>query len=123
MAQENVGKFQELLRSDEALQAKFRAAVEALATEEKGEIANFEAVVAPLAQELGLPFTYEEAKQFALDGAELDEEQLEAVAGGWSFCVIQGWGTIDAEFKCNDSGGYGWGACAVAGSGLFAWNS
>ena len=124
MSLENVGKFQELLNSDEALQAKFRAAAEACAAEEKDELASFEAVVAPLAGELGLPFTYDEAKQYALGNSDLTDEQLDSVNGGWTFCICGGYGSgVDAKAKCDDFGGSGWGWCAVAGVGLLLWNS
>ena len=50
MSVENVGKFEELLRSDEGLQAKLREATEAYQGDRADGRAIFEAVLAPLAQ-------------------------------------------------------------------------
>jgi iron complex transport system substrate-binding protein len=63
----NVMKFEELLRSSEELQAKLRSATEAFAGDKTDEQAVFEAIIAPLAEEAGLPFTYDEAKALAAD--------------------------------------------------------
>ena len=41
--------------------------------------------MAPIAAELGLPFTFEEVTE-AATSRELDDAELEAVAGGDSFC-------------------------------------
>ena len=73
-----------------------------------------------------MPFTYDEGKSLVLECAELTDEQLEAAAGGWSFCIGPGFGEVgkgDTEASCNSDGGYGWGACLSVGQGLFAWNS
>ena len=81
----NAKKFEELLRSDEALQAKLRDAFDGDKADER---AVFDAVVVPLAAEAGLPFSSDERKslaELAREGAELSDEELEAVAGGgWS---------------------------------------
>ena len=107
MAQENVAKFEELLRSDETLQAKARAAVAAYTGDKADARAVFAAVVAPLADEAGLPFTFEESKSFAQDGKELDDAELEAVAGGSCFLVGGGYGKGDSA------------ACYEIGVGFF----
>lgn len=82
MSLENVARFEELLRSDETLQAKLREAKETFDAEGADERAIFDALIAPLADEAGLPFTYEEGKSFMVDGIELSEEELDAVSGG-----------------------------------------
>lgn len=127
MSKENAGKFQDLLSSDEELQAKFRAAVEAYAGDAGDEHAAFEAIVAPLAEGAGLPFTYEEGKELALDGAELTDEQLEAAAGGWAFCILMGAGSSEVEATdrctCDEQIGQGWGACYIQGVGYFYWDA
>jgi len=102
MAQENVMKFEELLQGDEALQAKLNDAMQAYAGDKADGRAVFEAVMAPLAEEAGMPFTYEEATTVADDAKELDDAELEAFAGG------------GVEF----SGGLGIGACKEAGGGV-----
>lgn len=74
--------------------------------------AYFDAVVAPLAAELGLPFTYAENKAFCLEGHELDDAELAAVAGGSAFCYAIG-GSSDVSAREHDGdGGY---ACAYIG--------
>lgn len=82
MSLENVVRFEDLLRTDEALQAKLREAKEAFDAEGADERAIFDALIAPLAAEVGLPFTYEEGKSFTVDRVELSDEELEAVSGG-----------------------------------------
>ena len=102
MAQENVGRFEELLKSDEALQAKFA---------ELGKAG----ILAPLAAEAGLPFTYEEGVAYASQGKELSDDELDAVAGGFSVCYIIGGGDEpDADSDCKD-GRRNIGACAYIG--------
>ena len=64
--------------------------------------ALFEATVASAAAEVGLPFTYEEFKEQA-NGRELDDAELEAVAGGGGECALIGF-TDDAECECSKSG-------------------
>ncbi len=81
MALENVAKFEELLRADEAAKSKIDELFSAWEGDKADEEAVFEAVVAPVAAEAGLPFTYEELKECASD-KDVDDEQLEAVAGG-----------------------------------------
>ena len=52
----NAEKFEELLRSNEELQAKLKAAAEAFEGDMTDEAAVFDAVIAPLATEAGVPF-------------------------------------------------------------------
>lgn len=89
----NLEKFEELLRSDEALQAKLRDATEAFEGDKSDERAFFDTVVAPLAAEVGLPFTYDDAKELAREGAELSDDALDAVAGGVCFILGAGEGS------------------------------
>lgn len=102
MAQENVMKFEALLQSDKALQAKLNEATEAYAGDKDDARAVFDAVLAPLAEEAGMPFTYDEATTVADDARELDEAELEAFAGG----------------KVGFSGGIGVGVCKELGGGV-----
>jgi len=110
----NAKKFEELLRSDEALQEKLRAAAEAYTGDASDEQAVFEAVVAPLAEEAGLPFTYEEAQKLASgsEGPSLDD--LDAAAGGGG-CFIFGGG--DGKESCG-SDRFGATACMSGGPGI-----
>lgn len=119
----NVEKFEELLRSDETLQAKLNAAAEAFLGDKADEQAVFDAVIAPLAEEAGLSFTYDDAVAFAKEGGEVLESELEAIAGGsedkWgaaeSVCFIAG-GGFSAD-GCSDEK-WGVGACAGLGIGF-----
>ena len=111
MAAENVAKFEELLRSDEALKTKLDALAAAFEGDASDEKALFEAVIAPLAAEAGLPFTFEEGKDGYAD-RELDDAELEAVAGGDGFCFLLG-GSTGVEAECREPG-Y---ACAFLGVG------
>lgn len=119
MATENASKFEKLLREDEALQAKMEAAFKAFDGDKSDEKAVFDATVAPLAAEAGLPYTFEEAVESTQD-RELDDGELEAVAGG-SWCFVIGGGTnnesntVDTE---NGVGVTGLGTCYYVGFGI-----
>ena len=92
MAKENVGKFYEKLAQDAALAEKLNAldkdfaekigtAADDAATREKA----VDAIIIPLAKEVGLPFTLEELKeseQEQLKEMNLSEDELDQVAGG-----------------------------------------
>ena len=116
----NVERFEELLRSDEGLQAKLRAATDAYEGDRSDERAVFDAVVAPLAAEAGLPFAFEEAKAAAEDGATLSDAELDAVAGGGCFIFGLGGGS-DGANACSDKSS-GAGACAGVGVGFLSWS-
>lgn len=109
----NIDKFEELLRSNEGLQSKLRAATEAYAGGMSDERAFFDAIVAPIAAEAALPFTYDELVA-AKDNLEIDDEELDAVAGGTGYCIFIG-GSDDVESGCNEIEGH---ACAYIGVGV-----
>ena len=126
MAKENAKKFEELLTGDKDLQAKLRAAMDSYTGDKKNEKAVFDAVLVPLAEETGLPFTYEEAREYAMENRELSLDEGNAAAGGsadvddgtsWCF-YIGGGNDPDAE----DCGAFtpetGFGACAFIGVGF-----
>ena len=92
MAKENVGKFYEKLTQDAALAEKLNALDKDFA-EKNGASADdtamrekaVEAIIIPLAQEVGLPFTLEELKEYEqeqLKEMNLSEDELDQVAGG-----------------------------------------
>lgn len=120
MSVENVAKFEELLRSSEDLQAKFAAASEAYEGSRDDERAVFEAIIAPLAQEAGLPFTYDEGMAYASSPRELNDAELDAVAGGGSWCYVIG-GSESADTWACTTWDNGAGACGYIGIG-FMWN-
>ena len=92
MAKENVAKFYEKLAEDAALAEKLNEMDKDFA-EKNGTSADdaamrekaAEAIILPLAQEVGLPFTLDELKEYEqeqLKGLNLSEDELEQVAGG-----------------------------------------
>ena len=94
MAKENVGKFYDKLAQDAALAEKLNALDKDFA-EKNGTSSNdaamrekaVEAVIVPLAKEVGLPFTLEELKEYEQDQMQnmtLSEDELDQVAGGRS---------------------------------------
>ncbi len=113
MAQENALSFEKLLRGDEMLQAKLAEAAKAYDGERSDERAFFDAVVAPIAEEAGFPHAFDEVVS-AKGNRELDDAELDAVAGGGGFCFIIGVST-DVEAHCYTENGY---ACAYVGVGI-----
>ncbi|WP_027397977.1 Nif11 family protein [Anaerovibrio lipolyticus] len=92
MAKENVGKFYEKLAQDAALAEKLNALDKEFA-EKNGASSDdaamrekaAEAIIIPLAQEVDLPFTLEELKEYEQDQVKnmtLSEDELDQVAGG-----------------------------------------
>jgi hypothetical protein len=92
MAKENVGKFYDKLAQDAALAAKLNEMDKNFA-EKNGTSADdaamrekaVEAIIIPLAKEVGLPFTLEELKEYEQDQMKnmtLSEDELDQVAGG-----------------------------------------
>ena len=94
MAKENVGKFYEKLAEDAALAEKLNTLDKAFAEKNEAPADDAdpafrekaaEAIVLPLAREIGLPFTIEELKEYEqerLKKMNLPENGLEQVAGG-----------------------------------------
>jgi len=92
MAKENVAKFFEKLGQDAALAEKLSALDKAFAEKNDAQADDAamreqaaEAVVLPLAGEVGLPFTLEELKEYELEqlkGMNLSGDELDQVAGG-----------------------------------------
>ena len=92
MAKANVGKFYEKLAQDAALAEKLNALDKDFA-EKNGASADdaamrekaVEAIIIPMAEEVGLPFTLEELKEYEqeqLKEMNLSEDELDQVAGG-----------------------------------------
>lgn len=92
MAKENVGKFYDKLAQDAALAEKLNALDKDFAEKNEGsadDIAFREkavaAIVIPLAEEVGLPFTIEELKEYEqeqLKNMTISDDELDQVAGG-----------------------------------------
>ena len=92
MAKANVGKFYDKLAQDAALAEKLNAMDKDFA-EKNGASADdaamrekaVEAIIIPLAKEVGLPFTLEELKEYEQEQMKemnLSEDELDQVAGG-----------------------------------------
>ena len=113
MAIENVEKFEELIRTDETLREKLNTAAAAYDGEATDEAA-FEALIAPLAGGLGLPFTFDECMSYTSLSRELNDEELATLAGG-GVCYLIG-GSNGPEAECNSGIGDCEGhACVYAG--------
>ena len=92
MAKENVGKFYDKLAQDAALAEKLNALDKKFADTNEGSADDtamrekaIEAVIIPLAEEAGLPFTLEELKEYEQEQMKemnLSEDELDQVAGG-----------------------------------------
>ncbi len=102
----NMEKLIQLLMTDEALQQKVKAAAENYTGEQTPE-AVFGAVIAPLAEEQGLPVTFEEYRALTEKArtGELSEDELLQAAGGVDVTNING-------------GGLGLSGCLGIGLGL-----
>ena len=119
MAKENVGKFYDKLAQDAALAEKLNALDKDFA-EKNGASSDdaamrekaAEAIIIPLAQEVGLPFTLEELKEYEqeqLKEMNLSEDELDQVAGGR---------TEPRGRHGDDKKGYSSAACAIVGVGI-----
>jgi hypothetical protein len=112
MAKENVGKFYDKLAQDAALAEKLNALDKDFAEKNEGSADDaamrekaVDAIIIPLAKEVGLPFTLEELKEYEqeqLKEMNLSEDELDQVAGGSRW-----------KIKCS-----GRNACAYVGVGL-----
>ncbi len=85
MAKDNVIKFEEKVMNSEELQKKLMDAAKTFDGDRTDEKAIFEAVILPLAKEVGMDFTFEEAAEVKKAGAdrELGSGELKSVAGGY----------------------------------------
>lgn len=116
MAIENVRKLDERINGDESLQARLQELAEAFDGDREDPRAVFEAVVSPLAEEVGLPYTYDEALEYVDQGDDEDisADELKAAAGGVrDVCFVVGFGEVaaDIDLACGA-------ACAGIGVGV-----
>ncbi|KUO78711.1 MAG: hypothetical protein APF81_20155 [Desulfosporosinus sp. BRH_c37] len=117
MAKENVKKFYEAVAADEGLRVRLselNKQYQGEAMDEEKKAALVKKLVLPIAAEIGLVFTIEELRQYeeemvqASANRELDNNELEAVAGGLSlllggelcFVVGAGVGAIAGTVLC-----------------------
>lgn len=116
---EDLQKFLDLVKTDEALQKKLEEAVSGYDGEQTEE-AVFEAIIIPAAKEAGFSFTMDEYKQSV---QELDLNEMAQVSGGGGYgacfagCAIIGVGLGGAGGKDDNMKSYGGTACAAVGLG------
>ena len=117
MKNENAVKFKEILLTDKSAQEKLRELAMAYTGDKKDTEAFMTATIGKLAEELNLPFTYEEGLEVFTDAndEQLSEEEIKAVAGGKGTCFVIG-GTDKPEIDGNDS--FSAHACAYVGIGF-----
>lgn len=98
MAVENVKKFMDKFEASPELQRKLQESQEEHAADVNDREEAVEVTILPLAQEIGLPFTYAELQEYEKangytnpDGTaatdEIDDNELEQVAGGASVAI------------------------------------
>jgi hypothetical protein len=92
MAQENVKLFKEKLASSEDLKKRCAELEAAYTGDKQDREAVAKAVIMPLAEEAGLPFTLEEFKADETKEGCLSDDALENVSGGQGFCFVVGAG-------------------------------
>ena len=115
MAQDNVQKFEELLRGNGELQAKLDELARSYEGDKNDPREIFDATLGKIAGGLGLAFTYDEALDSFAKARELGDAELDAISGGGGFCFIIG-GSDDFEAECDQDEGH---ACAYVGVGSF----
>ena len=92
MAKENVGKFYDKLAQNAALAEKLNEMDKKFADTNEGSVDDaamrekaVEAIIIPMAKEVGLPFTLEELKEYEqeqMNNMTLSDDELDQVAGG-----------------------------------------
>ena len=137
---QDVQKFTELLKSDEALQEKMKAAAENYEGEQTVD-AIFNSLIVPAAEESGLHFTVDDFREYVNQEVEkvreLNQDEMDQIAGGGGLglgataCFVIGIGyggaatgeMKDGHYKSKTSAlcwniGVGTGAQACAGDGV-----
>ena len=100
MAKENVKKFFEEVSKSEDLQKQLKTATEKTNAEVQKLIEAQTTAVVDVAKKAGFDFTAEELLSSAQQGdKKLDQNELDAVAGGGSYCALLGLGA-----GCTDGG-------------------
>lgn len=79
---DKVKQLQETLDNNDELRWRLNESVAAFNGDKSDNRAVFEAIIAPIAWEAGIALTYDEVIAVAKDGAELTDDELDAVAGG-----------------------------------------
>ena len=126
MAKENVKKFFEEVSKNEDLQKRLKAASEKTnADMQKAVTAHAEAIIS-VAKKAGFDFTAEEMLFHSACGQELDQDELDAVAGGAkagsgrTLCLIFGASTGPNAGAGSGGDAIGATACAFIGLGIGA---
>ena len=114
---ENAVKFKEILLTDKSAQERLKELAAAYTGDKTDEKAILTATVGKLAEELNLPFTYEEGLEVFtnIDDKQLSESEIQAIAGGGGKCfVVGGSDSVEAE----ETSGWHAHACAYVGVGM-----
>ena len=120
MALENVAKFEELLQCSAELQDRLKVAYKAFPNK-KDERAVFDALIAPMAVEAGLPYTFDEGVEVHAGDRELSDAELQAVAGGGTCYIVGGSDGVEVVDR-DDLKGDGIGAaCEYVGITAGVW--
>ena len=100
MANENVNSFFEAMTKDESIQQALKEKELAYTGAKDDREAVIKEVLIPVAEAAGYTFTVEDLKEYEEGkqvNGELNEDELEAVAGGltWGLCIMLGFGGGD----------------------------
>ena len=115
MAQENIQRFEELLRGSGELQAELGELVKSYEGDRDDPKEVFDATLGKVAGGVGLAFSYDEALASLALARELDDAELDTSTGGGGFCFIID-SSDDVEAECDQDEGH---ACAYIGVGSF----
>ena len=122
MAKENVKKFFEAVSKSEDLQKQLKEATQKTNAEMKKLIEEQTESIVEVAKKSGFDFTVDELIMHSEGDKKLDQDELDAVAGGKikAFCVLVGGSDgKQAHVSCVGKG-HG-GACYYIGVGLWTW--
>lgn len=117
---EELKKFEELLKTDSVFQEKLKTAMESY-TGEQTEQAVFGGVLVPLAKEYGISATFEEFKEYVADisteDRELSEDEVNQVAGGTKGIGIGTTACLGIGVGLGGNYGSSTSVCAIVGMG------
>ena len=103
MNKENVNKFYEALKSDNAMAEELQKQGEAIAQKTAQSAAE---LVVKFAKEKGYEFSVEDLKAFETEAQELEKDDLDKINAATSVCLVIGFGWGDtSRNKCRVIGG------------------
>ena len=108
MNKENVNKFYEALKSDNAMAEELQKQGEAIAQKTAQSAAE---LVVKFAKEKGYEFSVEDLKAFETEAQELEKDDLDKINAATGFCIYIGFGMGKGKVA----------ACKVIGGGFGGW--